>query len=91
MQASEMRFYEESKELHCLTRCIAMRFENLLTSIRNFFELKHLSLNGLVMQTECLRKGLPEQDLVAKANARRPVGDLELDGPITIRILDRIA
>ena len=33
-QASEMRFFEESKELHCLTRCVALRFENLLTSSR---------------------------------------------------------
>ena len=28
--ASEMRFYEELKELHCLTRCVALKFENLL-------------------------------------------------------------
>ena len=49
VQASEMRFYEESKELHCLTRCVALKFENLLTSSRYFSELKDLSLDGLAM------------------------------------------
>ena len=42
VQASEMRFYKESKELHCLTRCVALRFKNLLTSSRYFSELKDL-------------------------------------------------
>ena len=42
-------FYEESKELHCLTRCVVLKFENLLTSSRYFSELKDLSLNGLAM------------------------------------------
>ena len=36
-------FYKESKELHCLTRCVALKFENLLTSSRYFSELKDLS------------------------------------------------
>ena len=34
---------------------------------------------------------LPKQALLDKANGRRPVDDLELDGPITLRILDGIA
>ena len=42
-------FYEESKELHCLTRCVALKFKNLLTSSRYFSELKDLSLDGLAM------------------------------------------
>ena len=49
VQASEMRFLEESKELHCLTRCVALRFENLSTSSRYFFKLKDLGLDGLAM------------------------------------------
>ena len=28
-QASEMRFLRKSKELHCSTKCVALRFENL--------------------------------------------------------------
>ena len=47
-QNYEWGFYEESKsELHCLTRCVALKFENLLTSSRYFSELKDLSLDGL--------------------------------------------
>ena len=48
-QASEMRFLRRTKELHCLTRCVALRYENLLTLSRYFSELKNLSLDGLVM------------------------------------------
>ena len=47
VQASEMRFLQKIKELNCLTRCATLRFENLLTSSRNFCELKDLSLEGL--------------------------------------------
>ena len=49
VQASEMRFFKELKELHGLTRCVALRFENLLTSSRYFSELKDLSVDGLAM------------------------------------------
>ena len=38
-----------TKELHYLTRCVALKFENLVTSGRYFFELKGLSLDGLAM------------------------------------------
>ena len=33
----------------CLTRCVALRFENLSTSSRYFSELKDLSLDDLAM------------------------------------------
>ena len=42
-------FYKKSKELHCLTRCVALKFEDLSTSNRYFSELKDLSLDGLAM------------------------------------------
>ena len=50
VQASEMRFLRkfEGVTVHCLTKCVALRFENLLTSSR-YFELKHFSLGGLAM------------------------------------------
>ena len=60
-QSSEMK----SMELHYLARCVALRFENLLTSSRYFFELKDLSLDGLSMQAECLTKKLPKPALLA--------------------------
>ena len=49
MQAVKMSFYEESKWLYYLTKCVALRFKNLLSSSRYFFELKDLSLDGLAM------------------------------------------
>ena len=49
MQASEMRFYKKPKKLHCLMRCVAQRFEDLLTSSCYFSEFKNLSLDGLAM------------------------------------------
>ena len=47
VQASEMRLLRKSKELHCLTRCVALRFENLSTSSRYYSALKDLSLDDL--------------------------------------------
>ena len=42
--------------------------------------------------TRIPQERLPKQALLAKANGRRPIlDDLELDGPITLRILDGIA
>ena len=52
VQASEMRFLRKNMKrvtVHCLTRFVALRFENLLTSSRYFSELKDLSLGGLAM------------------------------------------
>ena len=42
-------FHEKMKELHCSTKCVALRFENLSPSSRYFSELKDLSLDGLAM------------------------------------------
>jgi len=49
VQASEMRSCEKSKELRYLTKCVALKFENLWTSNRYFSESKGLSLDGLAM------------------------------------------
>ena len=68
-------FYEESKELHCLTRCVALRFKNLLTSSHYFFELKDLSLDAWFGHVSRMpQERLPKQALLAKANGRKPVG-----------------
>ena len=40
-------FTKNRRIFHCLTRCVALRFKNLLTSSRYFSELKDLSLDGL--------------------------------------------
>ena len=91
VQTSEMRFYKESKELHCLTRCEALRFENLLTPSRCFSKLKDVSLVGLAMYAVCLKKCSPNKLYLPKQMGEDQLDDLELNGPITLRILDGIA
>ena len=50
VQASEMRFLRKIEGVTlCLTRCVALRFENLSTLSRYFSALKDLSLDGLAM------------------------------------------
>ena len=83
--------YKESKELHCFTRCFAPRFENIVTSSRYFSELKDLSSDGLAMLAECLRKDSPNKLDLPKQMGKDQLDDLELDGPITLWILDGIA
>ena len=74
-----------------MTRCVALKFENLLTSSRYFSELKDLSLDGLAMLAEYLRKDSPNKLYMPKQMGEDQSDDLELDGPITLRILDGIA
>ena len=47
VQGSEMRFLRRIEGVTLLKRCVALRFENLLTSSRYFSELKVLSFDGL--------------------------------------------
>ena len=74
VQAYEMRFLRRIEGV--LTRCVALRFENLLTSSRYFSELKDLSLDGLAngRVSRMPQEKLPKQVLLGKANGRRPVG-----------------
>ena len=84
LQASEISFHEKSKKLHCLTRCVALRFENLSTSSRYFSESKDLSLDGLA-------KDSPNKLYLPKQMGEDQLDNLELDVPITLRILDGTA
>ena len=74
VQASEMRFLQKSKELHCLTR------------LRSFEIRKSLTIKSLLLQIErsqhrwfghvsrMPQEQLTKQALLANANARRPAG-----------------
>ena len=42
VKASEMRFLQRIEEVTFLTKCVALRFENLLTASRYFFKVKDL-------------------------------------------------
>ena len=49
VQATEIRFLRRIEGVTLFNRCVALRFENLLTSSRYFSGLKDLSLDGLAM------------------------------------------
>ena len=68
VQASEMRFLRKIQGVTLFNKVRSS------ASIRYFPELKDLSLDGLAMYAECLRKDSPNKALRAKANGRRPVG-----------------
>ena len=55
---------------------------------RYFSELKDLSLDGLAMLAKCLRKDSPNKLYMPKQMGEDQSDDLELDGPITLRILE---
>ena len=61
VQASEMRFLQTIEGVTLFKRCVALRFGNLSTSSRYFFELKDFSFDDLAMQAECLRKDSPNK------------------------------
>ena len=75
----------------CLIRCVALMFENLLTSSSYFYELNNLDLNGLAIYAESLRKDFINKASLAKQMGKDQLNDLELDGPIALRIVDGIA
>ena len=59
-----MRFFRRIEGV--LTRCVALRFENSKTSSRYFSELKNLSVDGLAMSAECVRK-TPQTSLTSQS------------------------
>ena len=66
VQVSERGFHGESK-FHFLTRCVAVRFENLETSSHYFFESKDLSLDGLAVYKQKI-------SFTYQGNRKRPDG-----------------
>ena len=67
-------FYKKSQVLNYLTRCVALRYEHLLTSSRYFSELKYFSLDDFGYVSRMPQERLSKQALLAKANRKRPGG-----------------
>ena len=64
----------------------------MLIAINNVCAIKALSaVIGLAMQSECLRKDSPNKLYLPKQMGEDQLDDLELDGQITLKILDGIA
>ena len=74
VQASEMRFLRRSKELHCLTRCVALKFEKSLNIEPLLLRIERSQLRWFGHVSRMPQERLPKQALHAKANGRRPVG-----------------
>ena len=91
VMTERMRSQTQASEMRFLRRIEGVRFENLLTSSRYFSKLNNLSLDGLAMEAECLRKDSLNKLYMPKQMGEDQSDDLELDGPITLRILDGIA
>ena len=91
VQASEMRFLRriEGVTLFNKVRSSEIRKSFNIEPLLLRIERSQLRMFGHVSRMP--QERLPKQALHAKANGRRPVDDLELDGPITLRILDGIA
>ena len=76
VQASEMRFLRriEGVTLFNKVAYVALRFKNLLTSSRYFFEFEKSQLRWFGHVSRMPQERLPKQALLAKANGRRPIG-----------------
>ena len=91
VQASEMRFLRRIEGVTLFNKVRSSEIRKSLSIEPLFSELKDLSLDGLTMQAECLRKGSPNKLYMPKQMEEDQSDDLELDGPIALRILDGIA
>ena len=91
VQVSEMRFLQKLGGVRLLNKVRSSEIRKyLLTSSCYFPELKDLSLDGSAMQEECLKKDSPNKLYLLKQMGEDQSDDLELEGPITLRILDGI-
>ena len=92
VQASEMRFLQRIEGVKLFNKMRSsdiqksLNIEQLLLRIERS-QLRPFGHVNIMSQERLLKQALP-----AKVNERRPVGrPIELDGPITLRILDGIA
>ena len=73
LKIESFAFFKESKELHCLTRCAALRFETInIEPLLLRIERSQLRWFGHVSRMP--QERLLKQALLARANGRRPVG-----------------
>ena len=91
VQASKMRFF---RKIEGVTRFNKVRSSEIRKSLNIeplLLRIKRPQLRWLGNVSRMPQERLPKQTLLAKANGEVQLDDLELDGPITLRILDGIA
>ena len=91
VQASEMRFLRRIEGVTLFNKVRSSEIRKSLNIEPLLLRIERSQLRWFGHVSRMPQERLPKQALLAKANGRRPVGDLKLDGPITLRILDGIA
>ena len=74
-----------------LTPCLCLSYRSCLVLAVVLKVTFVISTFDLAMLAECLRKDSPNKLYLPKLIGENQLNDLELDGPITLRILDGIA
>ena len=91
VQASEMRFLRRIKGVTLFNKMHRSEIQKSLNIEPLLFRIERSQLRWFGHVSRMPQERLPKQALLAKANGEDQLDDLELDGPITLRILDGIA
>ena len=92
VQASEIRFLQRIEGVTQFNKVRSFEIRKSLNIKPLLLQIERSQLRWFGHVSKIPQERLPKQALLARASGRRPVLDgVELDGPITIRILDGIA
>ena len=92
VQASEMRFLQKIEGVTLFNEVRSSEIRISLNAKPLLLQTERPQLKSFGYLRRILQERLPKQALLAKANGRKPFGQptVELDGLITLRILDGI-
>ena len=92
VQASEMRFLLRIEGVKLFTKVCSSKIRKSLNIEPLLIQTERSQIRWFGHVSRMPQERLPKQALLAKANDKKDqLDDLELDGPITLRILDGIA
>ena len=91
VQASEMRFLRRIEGVALFNKVRRSEIRKSLNVEPLLLRIERSQLRWFVYVSRMPQERLSEQSLLAKANGRKQLNDLELDGSITLKILDGIA
>ena len=91
VQASEMRFLRRIEGVTLFNKVRSSEIRKSLQIEPLLLRIERSQLRWFGHVSRMPQERLPKQALLAKANGKNQLDDLELDGPITLRILDGIA
>ena len=91
VQASEMRFFRKIEGVTLFNKVRSSEIRKSLNIEPLLLRIERPQLRWFGHVSRMPQERLPKQTLLAKANGEVQLDDLELDGPITLRILDGIA